>query len=161
MIGSIPAASRPSADTVRKVQLAEEWLQEIQTAMLRTGRWGMREIEAWNRKVEQIVKGWWDELHEHSFPKLHMLYHMSTFVSEHRYLGSVSEAQIESYHAQFNNLWNFHYHRYVNDPPDRFARCLREMLVKVLQPIAINDDKENDNPNSTAAAERRLRPSTI
>jgi hypothetical protein len=41
-----------------------------------------------------------------AFPKLHMLRHAVEYAERYRFLGRASEAQVESYHAQFNLLFH-------------------------------------------------------
>lgn len=128
---------------------------------MRTGTWQLADISAWVALVPQIVEGWATAFPSHVTPKVHMLRHMADFIYAHRFLSSVSESQIESYHAEFNSLWNLHYKRYARDPPMRFNYCLGVTLSHILQPFALSDGKENDNFNSSAAASRPIRACTI
>ena len=77
---------------------------------------------------------WQRETHIKPFPKLHMLTHTVEFAQRHRFLGRMSEAQIESFHAQFNALFHKHHHNQSNNTSERLRRSLADATLRAIQP---------------------------
>ena len=63
-----------------------------------------------------------------------MLKHTLEFVETHRCLGRASEAQIESYHAQFNLRYNHNHRNLSHQPADRQRRVLADTALQAVQP---------------------------
>ena len=66
-----------------------------------------------------------------------MLKHSLEFAERYRFLGRVSEAQIESYHYQYKKLFNEHHLSMAHDEPERLRRCLADTTLSAVQPIAV------------------------
>ena len=86
--------------------ILSRWLKQLHQSLLHSNRWTQAEITAWRTVVDDIHMHWQRETHIKPFPKLHMLTHTVQFAQRHRFLGRMSEAQIESFHAQFNALFH-------------------------------------------------------
>ena len=69
-----------------------------------------------------------------SFPKLHMLRHAVDFAERHRFLGRASEAQIESFHAQFNALFHRQHRNQSGNTGERLRRSLADATLRAVQP---------------------------
>ena len=64
-----------------------------------------------------------------------MLYHAVEFVERYRFLGRVSEAQIESFHAQFNDLFHKQHRNQARNIDERIRRCLADSSLHAVQPL--------------------------
>jgi hypothetical protein len=125
---SLPAAARASHS------LLSRWLQQLHSALLHCRDWSSDEIEAWRAAVDDIQQHWTAEAHSKPFPKLHMLRHSLEFAERHRFLGRASEAQIESYHAQFNALFHRQHRNQGGNTAERLRRSLADDTLRVVQP---------------------------
>jgi len=85
--------------------------------------------------VSDIHSNWRAEASIAAFPKLHMLHHSVDFAERHRFLGHVSEAQIESYHASFNALFHKQHRNQSSHTAERLRRCLADAALRVVQPF--------------------------
>jgi hypothetical protein len=64
-----------------------------------------------------------------------MLLHSLEFAERHRFLGRASEAQIESYHAQFNTLFHDHHLNMAHNDVERQRRTLADTSLRAVQPV--------------------------
>ncbi len=94
----------------------------------------MKEIADWRAAVVGIQQHWSSETGQTAFPKLHMLKHSLEFAERHRFLGRVSEAQIESYHRTFKDLFNQQHLNMAHDDSERQRRTLVNTSLRALQP---------------------------
>lgn len=113
------------------------WLQQLHEHLLHKEEWMPKEIHDWMEIVEDIQKNWVAETHIQPFPKLHMLRHSLEFAQRHRFLGRASEAQIESFHFQFNDLLYNHHHNKSHEPPERMRRALSDTTLRAVQPAMV------------------------
>ena len=95
----------------------------------------MKEIEEWRAAVDDIQKHWCQETDQAAFPQLHMLLHSLEFAEQYRFLGRVAEAQIESYHRTFNELFNQHHLNMARDDAERQRRSLADTTLHAVQPL--------------------------
>ena len=95
----------------------------------------MEEIEAWRAAVDDIQQHWSAETGQAAFPKLHMLKHSLEFAERHHFLGRASEAQIESYHRTFKELYNQHHVNMAHNEPERQRRTLVDTNLRAVQPF--------------------------
>ena len=95
-------------------------------------KWSGDEVNEWSCIVSDIQTHWKAETQQKPFPKLHMLRHTVEFAQRHQLLGSVSESQIESYHASFNSLLTSNHFNIVNNAPERLRRCLADTTCCVI-----------------------------
>jgi len=100
------------------------WLLQLRSGLLHSRDWTPSEIEAWRGIVDDIHQHWCAETSSEAFPKLHMLRHSLEFAERHRFLGRASEAQIESFHAQFNSLFHKQHRNQSYHTPERLRRSL-------------------------------------
>jgi hypothetical protein len=98
--GEVDAATRATHSILSR------WLQQLHDHLLHKGDWTAEEIEQWHAAVDDIQQHWCAETGQDAFPKLHMLRHSLEFAERHRFLGRVSEAQIECYHYKFKRLFH-------------------------------------------------------
>ena len=66
-----------------------------------------------------------------------MLKHSLEFAERHRFLGRVSEAQIESYHYQFKKRFNQQHLNMSHDDPERLRRTLADKTLHAVQPLVV------------------------
>ena len=78
---------------------------------------------------------WQRETHIKPFPKLHMLTHTVQFAQRHRFLGRMSEAQIESFHARFNALFHKQHHNQAGNTSERLRRSSADATLRAVQSI--------------------------
>ena len=64
-----------------------------------------------------------------------MLRHSVQFLNHYRYLGLVSEAPLESFHAQFNNRFHSHHYNLGRDISERLRRSLADTTLSTIQPL--------------------------
>jgi hypothetical protein len=103
--------------------------------LLRSDDWEPDDIEEWRTAVDDIQQHWQSEAHSKPFPKLHMLRHALQFAERHRFLGRASEAQIESFHAQFNALFHNHHLNQGGNTAERLRRSLADAALRAVQPF--------------------------
>jgi hypothetical protein len=116
--------------------LLSRWLQQLHSALLHSRDWTAADIDAWRSVVDDIQLHWTAEARSKPFPKLHMLRHSLEFAERHRFLGRASEAQIESFHAQFNSLFHSHHLNMAGNTAERLRRSLADAALHAVQPFA-------------------------
>jgi hypothetical protein len=125
---SLPAATKATHSILTR------WLQQLHHCLLRAGNWTAAEIGAWRSVVDDIWQHWVAETGIAAFPKLHMLRHSLEFAERHRFLGRASEAQIESFHAQFNTFFHDHHLNQGGNTAERLRRSLADAALRAVQP---------------------------
>lgn len=115
--------------------ILNRWLVNLHEHLLHKNEWTLTEIERWRAAVDDIQQNWCSETGQSAFPKLHMLRHSLEFAERHRFLGRASEAQIESYHAQFNSLYHRHHLNMSHNVPERTRRTLADTTLRAVQPL--------------------------
>jgi hypothetical protein len=112
------------------------WLNNLYDHLLHKREWTTKQIEDWRAAVDDIQQNWCAETKRDPFPKLHMLRHSLEFAERHRFLGRASEAQIESFHAQFNTLFHGHHLNQGGNTAERLRRSLADATLRAVQPFA-------------------------
>jgi hypothetical protein len=115
--------------------ILSRWLKQLHHSLLHSNRWTQAEITAWRTVVADIHAHWQRETQIKPFPKLHMLAHTVEFAQRHRFLGRMSEAQIESFHAQFNAIFHKQHRNMSNNTSERLRRSLADATLRAIQPI--------------------------
>lgn len=69
-----------------------------------------------------------------------MLRHSVDFAERYRFLGRASEAQIESCHASFNELFHKHHRNQSRHTAERLRRSLADMVLRLVQPCLLAED---------------------
>ncbi len=128
---SLPASTRASHSMLSR------WLKQLHHCLLRTDDWSVTDLFIWRGVVEDIHQHWREETGQNAFPKLHMLRHTIDFAERHRFLGRVSEAQIESFHATFNSLFHKHHHNQSRNTEERIRRSLADASLRAVQPCLV------------------------
>jgi hypothetical protein len=113
------------------------WLKQLHHSLLHSKDWTTTDIDAWRGAVNDIHQHWRLETSQAAFPKLHMLHHTIDFAERHRFLGRASEAQIESFHAQFNALFHKQHRNQSDNTPERLRRSLADATLRAVQPFVI------------------------
>ena len=113
----------------------QRWLVSLHDHLLHKDDWELQEIEEWRAAVDDIQKHWSSETGQAAFPKLHMLLHSLEFAEQHRFLGRASEAQIESYHRTFKELFNQHHLNMAHNNVERQRRTLVDTTLRAVQPF--------------------------
>jgi hypothetical protein len=113
------------------------WLEQLHHALLHSGDWTSGDLDAWRSAVGDIHQHWQSEAHSKPFPKLHMLHHTVDFAERYRFLGRVSESQIESYHATFNSLFHRQHRNQSNNVSERLRRALADTSLRAVQPMIV------------------------
>ena len=129
------ASSPLAGSTKASHSILSRWLQQLHHSLLHSNDWTSGDIEAWRSAVDDIQQHWCAEAHSNPFPKLHMLRHSLEFAERHRFLGRASEAQIESFHAQFNTLFHDHHLNQGGNTAERLRRCLADASLRTVQPF--------------------------
>jgi hypothetical protein len=135
LISAASASCSLPAATTDTHSLLSRWLQQLHSALLHSRDWTAVDIDAWRSVVDDIQLHWSAETHSQPFPKLHMLRHSLEFAERHRFLGRASEAQIESFHAQFNSLFHNHHPNMAGDTAERLRRSLADAALHAVQPV--------------------------
>lgn len=135
IITSAVASSSTSTSTKASYSVLSRWLKQLHHSLLHSNNWTTTDIDAWRSAVNDIHQHWQQETHSSAFPKLHMLHHTIDFAERYRFLGKVSEAQIESFHATFNELFHKHHHNMSNNTGERLRRCLADATLHSVQPL--------------------------
>jgi hypothetical protein len=130
------AASSPIvAVTSASHSILSHWLHQLHHCLLHCENWTARDVDAWRSGVSDIHQHWQAETSSNAFPKLHMLHHAVDFAERHRFLGRVSESQIESFHARFNVLYHKHHLNQGEDTAERLRRSLADAALRAVQPF--------------------------
>jgi len=124
---ALPAATRATHSILSR------WLEQLHDFLLHKGVWNSDDIESWRSVVDDIWQHWCAETSQAAFPKLHMLRHSLEFAERHRFLGRASEAQIESFHAQFNTLFHDHHLNQGSNTSERMRRSLADAALRAVQ----------------------------
>ncbi len=137
------------------------WMRQLHDSLLRVREWTPAEIQQWTETVQHILSHWKEETGQDPFPKVHMLRHTADFLTRHRVLGRVSEAQIESCHAAFNRIYNRIHLNSSTNKAERIRRCLADLALQKIADFVDTENLENEDPNASAAAKRPRRTSTM
>jgi hypothetical protein len=127
--GALTAEQKSTFTTLQR------WLTNLHDHLLHKQDWTMKQIEEWRTAVDDIQQNWCGETDQAAFPKLHMLRHSLEFAERHRFLGRVSEAQIESYHRTFKELFNQHHLNMAHKDAERQRRTLSDTTLRAVQPL--------------------------
>jgi hypothetical protein len=135
VLAAAAAASSPPAATTATHSILSRWLQQLHAALLHARDWTGEELASWSAAVDDMQQHWCAETSQAAFPKLHMLRHSVEFAERHRFLGRASEAQIESFHAQFNALFHRQHRNQAGNTSERLRRCLADASLRAVQPL--------------------------
>jgi hypothetical protein len=135
LLSAAGASSPLPAATSASHSILSRWLEQLHTHLLHKDDWEPDDIEAWRAAVDDIQQHWVAETRINAFPKLHMLRHALEFAERHRFLGRASEAQIESFHAQFNSLFHKHHLNQGGNTAERLRRSLADAALRAVQPF--------------------------
>jgi hypothetical protein len=127
--GDLTAAQKSTFSTLKR------WLEDLHKHLLHKDDWEMEDIEDWRAAVDDIQQHWSAETHQAAFPKLHMLKHSLEFAERNHFLGRASEAQIESYHRTFKEIFNHQHLNSAHNEPQRICRTLVDTTLRAVQPI--------------------------
>jgi hypothetical protein len=127
--GALTAEQKSTYTTLQR------WLENLHKYLLHKKDWTVEEIEDWRAAVKDIQQNWSGETVQAAFPQLHMLLHSLEFAERYRFLGRVAEAQIESYHRTFNELFNHHHLNMARDDAERQRRSLADTTLHAVQPL--------------------------
>jgi hypothetical protein len=111
-----------------------EWIRILNTNLLHIQPWNNKMIDEFNTQINSITQEWLNVTQTKPFPKLHMLLHSIQFIKKWNKLGQLSESQIESYHAQFNQLFHIQHKNQSNNIAERLRRSLADASLKAIQP---------------------------
>jgi hypothetical protein len=128
------SSSLPAATTASH-SILSRWLKQLHHCLLHSNDWTTADIDAWHTAVQDMHQHWRVETSIAAFPKLHMLHHSVDFAERHRFLGRASEAQIESFHAQFNTLFHKHHLNQGGNTAERLRRSLADASLRAVQPF--------------------------
>jgi hypothetical protein len=115
--------------------LLSRWLKQLHDHLLHKDDWEPADIDAWRCMVDDIQQHWQAETSQAAFPKLHLLRHTVDFAERYRFLGRASEAQIESFHAQFNALFHKQHRNQSGNTGERLRRSLADAALRTVQPF--------------------------
>ncbi len=131
------AANAGGVDAAAKAthSILSRWLQQLHDHLLHKREWTAKEIEERSAAVDDIQQHWRAETSQAAFPQLHMLRHSLQFAERNCILGRASEAQIESYHYQYKQIFNEQHRNMAHDEPERLRRCLVDTSLRSVQPF--------------------------
>lgn len=129
-----------------QAEVLQLWMKSLHDELLPDKQFSETEVENLRVFVESIHQHWLAFTGILPFPKLHMLHHIVEFVTKHKFIGRVSEARMESYHAQFNELYNKRHRNSSHNKPERLRRCLADSVLSAIQPV-LQRNKENEPPS--------------
>jgi hypothetical protein len=118
-----------------KIKKLFGWMEILHKYLLHDRDWEATDLFVFRAFLDDIYKNWRRTSGQEPFPKLHMLRHAVEFAERHKFLGRASEAQIESFHAQFNDLFHNHHHNQAHNPPERLRCCLADVALRAVQPV--------------------------
>lgn len=147
VLASAAAASALPAATKATHSILSRWLQQLHAHLLHKKEWTAKQIEDWRAAVDDIWQHWSAETGQAAFPKLHMLRHSLEFAERHRFLGRASEAQIESYHAQFNALFHQQHRNQAGNTAERMRRSLADASLRAVQPLLSPPSTPSSTPS--------------
>ena len=127
------AASGPTVEARSTHSILAHWLKKMHHSLLHAKNWTTADIDDWRATVADIHAHWVTETGIAPFPKLHMLHHTVDFAERYRFLGRASEAQIESYHAAFNQLFHYNHRNMASNTPERMKRSLARTTTRTLR----------------------------
>ena len=125
----------------RLTECVRGWLEQLYKHLLHKDEWDVTAIFQWRTAIDSIWSSWRATTSQQPFPKLHMLRHTLEFAERYRFLGRASEAQLESFHHAFNDLFHKQHFNQAHDTPERLRRCLRDAAVRALQRLALGVDE--------------------
>ncbi|MFP5443353.1 MAG: hypothetical protein ACLGIY_07095, partial [Betaproteobacteria bacterium] len=111
---------------VKKLETVQYWLAHLDIYLLTSHKWDTCNKFVFTSLCQIMVESWAEVTGDHVFPKLHMLLHAAKFMQEHGLLGAVSEAPLESAHAEFNRIYHYQHHNTVREPAVRVSRSLSD-----------------------------------
>ena len=129
------------------------WLAKLEGSLLHARKWTRQEALDFHTLVLSMHHRWQAVTGTEPFPKLHMLVHCAEFASTHLFLGRLSEAPIESHHAQFNKLFQKQHLNSAKNPTERLRRSLADVCLRAAQPKALAD-RMAELINASAAISR-------
>jgi hypothetical protein len=130
---SLLAAVEATAEARSSHSILSSWLVKMHHSLLHAQEWTTADIDSWRATVTDIHQHWVAETGIAPFPKLHMLHHTVDFAERYRFLGRASEAQIESYHAMFNQLFHYNHRNMSSNTPERMRRSLARASTRNLR----------------------------
>lgn len=113
-----------------RLSTIDGWMRGLHTHLLHKRTWTDNELTAFSTLVADIQKRWETITDTKPFPKLHMLTHAVEFASNHRCLGRLSEAQIESHHVVLNTLANRTHANMCHDVSEQLRRSLADIALR-------------------------------
>jgi hypothetical protein len=143
-----------------RIRLIAQWLASLHKRMLHGKVWTPVQVTEFKELVKNIQQGWEDTCNDGQWPKLHMLTHAAEFAEKHKMLGRLSEAPMESAHAQFNQLFHFNHRNKLRDKPEQFRRCLANVATGAVQPVVLKEITSATN-NKTVSHSMPLRSKSI
>ena len=137
LLAAAAAAGDIEASKKASHSILTRWLQQLHDHLLHKDEWTPQQLIDWRAAVDDIQQHWCAETSQAAFPKLHMLRHSLEFAERHRILGRVSEAQIESFHATFNALFNKQHRNKSKETAVRLRRSLADATLRAVQPFLL------------------------
>lgn len=123
-------------DVEAKIRMLTWWMETLEERLLCSKAWEATDLIDFRSFLDDIHAHWQEATGHGAFPKLHMLRHALEFAERYCFLGRVSEAQIESFHAQFNELLHKRHRNMSQNQPERIRRSLADAALKNIQPVA-------------------------
>lgn len=121
--------SRESEAKVLRLKTLWYWMSQLHDHLLPKDVWKPATLASFREAVDDIQSNWIDLVGQRPFPQLHMLSHAITFAERYRFLGAVSEAQIESFHYKFNDIYHNHHLNKTREPGERLRRSLADAVL--------------------------------
>lgn len=130
-VAAPPPSAVPPAERVARLA---GWLRALQHHLLHKQLWRPADLAAFQQIIGEIYALWYDTAARPLIPKHHMLLHCAAFAEQHRLLGRLSEAALESSHATFKRAWEHAHRNMLPQPAERLRRSLVSVLLPHLKP---------------------------
>ena len=115
-----------------KKQKLQEWLRELHRHLLHRDTWTEDMLTQYRLFLQNILSEWKTVTGTAHLPKHHMLFHGLQFAEQHRFLGKVSEASMESCHGKWRALEQSTYFNKANKPGEWLRVVLQHLTVASL-----------------------------
>lgn len=130
------ASGTIGVDVEAKVLMLTWWMETLESRLLSSKQWEASDLLEFRTFLDDIHAHWQEATGHRAFPKLHMLRHALEFAERYHFLGRVSEAQIESFHAHFNELLNKRHRNMSQNQSERVRRSLADVALRNIKPFA-------------------------
>jgi len=135
---AVLAAATSNCKMQTQVNIARmaKWMRQLHTYLLHDQQWTPADLFIFRTFIRDIYAKWEITTGDTVIPKLHMLQHSVEFAQRWGILGAASEAQIESIHFTFKELYHVQHRNMSQKPLERIRRSLADVVAAAAGPVA-------------------------